>query len=412
MGLAPYGNPESEQVSKFIAIIKNSLIDIKEDGSIWLNQKYFTYATGLRMVPDKKWEQLFGFPRRMPESKLQQQHCDLALAIQQVTEEIVLKLALEAKKLTGLDHLCMAGGVALNCVANGKLIQEGIFKEVFFQPAAGDAGGALGAAWAAHYLYFKEPRLALQKSMLNAYLGPAFSNEEIQDLSDKEKAVYIKFEEEEALIQKVAEKISQGAIIGWFQGRMEYGPRALGNRSILADPSRVDMQKKLNLSIKYRESFRPFAPSVLEAEASKYFDLDIPSPYMMLTAKVRKTLQTALIGNYRQFSLQEKLEFERSLFPAITHVDFSARIQTVNQNQNPLFYRLLLSVKNLMGSGMLINTSFNVRGEPIVCTPADAYRCFMHTEMDFLVMGPFFFDKKEQSDAKKPEKPGPIYMPD
>lgn len=406
MGLAPYGNAKDEQTRQFIKTIKAELVDIKEDGSIWLNQKHFNYATGLRMVRDKKWEKLFGFKRRGENDQIGQEHCNLALAIQEVTQEIVLKMAIEARKITGANFLCMAGGVALNCVANGKLIEEGVFEEIYIQPAAGDAGGALGAAIAARHLYFNEDRVVKNGSdlMSGAYLGPDYSEKEIERMNKKVKAVYKKVESFSELSNNVAKEIADGNVVGWFQGRMEFGPRALGNRSILGDPRNPEMQKKLNLKIKYREGFRPFAPSVLEEDTSEFFDLEVDSPYMLLVAQVKQERRKVIPGNYDKLSLWDRLYFERSDIQSVTHLDFSARVQTVHRSTNPRYYELLNSFKSLTGYGILINTSFNVRGEPIVCTPFDAYRCFMSTEMDFLVIGDFVYSKKEQPNWQDKDK--------
>ena len=405
MGLAPYGNPHSDQTTKFEELIKKFLVDIKGDGSIWLNQKYFNYATGLRMVNENEWHSLFGFPRREPEAELQQQHCDLALAIQRITEEIVIKMGEEAKYLTGSENLCMAGGVALNCVANGKLLQQNIFKNIFIQPAAGDAGGAVGAALAASFIYFNEVRLVEQHDqMQGSYLGPDYSEKEILLTCKKVKAVYKKYDRFDELAAVVADKIAEGNVIGWFQGRMEFGPRALGNRSILADPRNTGMQKKLNLKIKYREGFRPFAPSVLSEEADSYFELETISPYMLLVAQVKDEYRKPLPENFHDLPLWEKLYYDRSKIQAITHLDFSARIQTVHKEKNDRFWQLINAFKNKTGCGVLVNTSFNVRGEPIVCTPFDAYRCFMSTEMDYLVINDFVFTKTEQLDWENKER--------
>ena len=403
MGLAPYGNPNSDEVQQFIHIIKTELIDLKTDGSLWLNQAYFNYATGLQMVKDKQWAKLFGFPKRTPESPLEQKHCNLAYAIQQVTEEIVLKIAEEAKRLTGAKNLCLAGGVALNCVANGKLLKAKIFDHIFIQPAAGDAGGALGAALAAHYLYFEQNRTlaSSEDSMQGAYLGPAFSEKEIERTSRKYKVPFQKFDHFNELTQTVAQHLADGKVIGWFQGRMEFGPRALGNRSILGDPRNEDMQKKLNLKIKYRESFRPFAPSVLAENRTDFFDIAAPSPYMLLVADIAQKRKAALPNNYFELPLLERLYIQRSDIPAATHIDFSARVQTVHPDTNPRYHTLIKAFKQLTNYGVLINTSFNVRGEPIVCTPEDAYRCFMRTEMDFLVMGDYLYDKMGQREWVK-----------
>ncbi|MEO9884478.1 MAG: carbamoyltransferase [Balneola sp.] len=396
MGLAPYGNPESELLQDYITKIKSELVDIREDGSIWLNQKYFDYATGLRMVKDRKWEELFGFPRREDEVELEQHEADLALAIQMVTEEIVILMAKEAKKLTGAKAICMAGGVALNCVANGKLQNEGIFDDVYIQPAAGDAGGAVGAALAAQYIYFEDKRAPeTPDSMQGAYLGPDFHKIDVERPLRKFKPVFNELKGSE-LYEKVAEILDNGNVVGWFSGRMEFGPRALGGRSIIADPRRVDMQKKLNLKIKYRESFRPFAPSVLAEHASDYFDMKSDSPYMLLVQPVKEEIRNTLPDGYNEMPLREKLAIERSEFPAITHIDFSARIQTVHKETNSEYWNLINAFKERTGCGLVVNTSFNVRGEPIVCTPEDAYRCFMNTEMDYLVIGEYVFAKKDQ----------------
>lgn len=398
MGLAPYGVPGSEQVKKYKEIIKNVLVDIKEDGSIWLNQDYFNYATGLTMVHEEKWQKLFGFKARKPEDELQLHHCNLGLAIQEVTEEAVLLMGKEAKRLTGSDYLCMAGGVALNCVANGKLYNSKIFKNIFIQPAAGDAGGALGAAQAAYHIYFDQPRTKTEAldGMKGSYLGPEYSDDDVMKVVKKYNASYRYFKDSQSLSQEVAQLLSEGNVIGWMQGRMEFGPRALGGRSILGDPRNEEMQKKLNVKIKYRESFRPFAPSVLAEDCAEYFEHDSASPYMLLVQPVQQQRRKALPQGYDSFSLKEKLYHLRSDMPAITHIDFSARIQTVHHETNPKYYELVREFKKLTGYGVIVNTSFNVRGEPIICTPEDAYRCFMRTEMDYLVVGNFVFEKKQQ----------------
>jgi carbamoyltransferase len=398
MGLAPYGIPGSERVNCYINLIKSELVDIYDDGSIRMNQKYFNYATGLRMINEKKWNILFGISRRRPEEDITQEQCDLALAIQQVTEEIMLKMAGEAKRLTNSDNICLAGGVALNCVANGKLMREKIFENIFIQPASGDAGGSLGAALAAYYLYYEQPRKIGDKytTMQGAYLGPDYDNKEIEKTSRKFKGVYKYFNNYDDLATEVADLLNKGNVIGWFQGRMEFGPRALGNRSILGDARNTEMQKKLNLKIKYRESFRPFAPTVLEEDNSKYFEINTPSPYMLLVANIREELRNKIPENYNQLPLRERLYINRSKVPAITHIDFSARIQSINKETNPRYWTLINKFKEKTNYGIVVNTSFNVRGEPIVCTPQDAYRCFMRTEMDYLVMGNYIFDKKEQ----------------
>lgn len=406
MGLAPYGNPESEQTAKFIEIIKKNLIDIKKDGSVWLNQAFFNYSVGLRMVKDEKWEILFGFPRRKAEEELEQYHCNLALAIQKVTEEIVTKMAMEAKRITGSENLCLAGGVALNCVANGKLLNEGIFKNIYIQPAAGDAGGSLGAALASSFMYFGEERRVEEKNdqMCGAYLGPDYSDKEVELMNKKVKAVYKKIDNTDGLTKNIALKIAEGKVVGWFQGRMEFGPRALGNRSILGDARNPEMQRKLNLKIKYREGFRPFAPAVLSENVLDYFDLHVDSPYMLLVAPVINCRRNKLPDNFNDLPLWDKLYYKRSDIQSVTHLDFSARIQTVHKETNPRFWELINAFKQLTGYALLVNTSFNVRGEPIVGTPYDAYRCFMSTEMDYLVINNFVYCKTEQPDWQNKEK--------
>ena len=399
MGLAPYGDPDSSQVKEFISIIKRELVDIKNDGSIFLHQRYFSYATGLRMVPHKKWEALFGFPKRKSESPLLPHHSNLAQAIQQVTEEVILKLAVEAKKLTGCDSICLAGGVALNSVANGKLENAQIFRKVFITPAAGDAGGAMGAALAAHHIYYGAARTIDESGRDNlkgAYLGTEFSKKQISAVMRKYSANYLEIDDEDQLLNQVASIIADGSIIGWHQGRMEFGPRALGARSILADARSPEMQKKLNLKIKYRESFRPFAPIVKEEDVSEYFEHEGASPYMLLVKKVKKSRINPYPKNYKVDHLLDKLYFQRSDLPSITHIDYSARLQTVHQDTNPRLWKLLNIYKKITGYSVLVNTSFNVRGEPIVNSPEDAYRCFMRTEMDYLIIGNFILDKKNQ----------------
>lgn len=402
MGLAPYGNPDGENVKRFKKMILENLVDVKNDGSIWLNQAYFNYATGLRMTNDDQWEKLFGFKVREGEANLEQIHCDLALAIQQVTEDVVIKMAQEAKRLTTSDNLCMAGGVALNCVANGKLQRTGIFKNIFIQPAAGDAGGALGAALAAYHIHYgkdRKPSGAMDE-MQGSYLGPENSDTEIEQMARKYKATYTRYEDFEVLTKELANVLADGNVVGWHQGRLEFGPRALGARSILGDPRNDEMQKKLNLKIKYRESFRPFAPSVLAEDCAQHFQINTISPYMLIVAEVLKEKQAQLPANYNDLTLMERLYTKRSDVQAITHLDFSARIQTVHKETNPKYHKLLAKFKEKTGYGMLVNTSFNVRGEPIVCTPEDSYRCFMRTEMDYLVINNYLFSKKEQPEFK------------
>ena len=403
MGLAPYGDPQSERLHMIKEKIYSELIDVREDGSMLLNMKYFNYATGLRMTIDSKWEQLFGFPPRKPEADLSQTYMDMALAIQQVTEEVVLKLAATAQALTGSKNLVMAGGVALNCVANGKLLASGLFDNIWIQPAAGDAGGALGAAYAAWHIWKGKPRIANGRddAMKGSLLGPAFSEHEIMRTVRKYGAAYTYYEDFDELAETVAQKIAEENVIGWFQGRMEYGPRALGARSIIGDARSPEMQLKMNLKIKYRESFRPFAPSVLEEDIQEYFDIETPSPYMLLVRPVREFRRNAEPEGYYELPLKNRLYHERSDIPAITHIDYSARIQSVDGKSNPHYWKLIKAFKKLTGYGLVVNTSFNVRGEPIVCNPTDAFRCFMRTEMDFLVLGNFLFDKKDQKALEK-----------
>ncbi|WP_373515988.1 carbamoyltransferase [Persicitalea sp.] len=398
MGLAPYGNPTSPEVERYVDIILKELIELKEDGSVWLNQKYFDYATGLKMVDEPAWERLFGFKKRNPEDSLEAEHCNLGLAIQRVTEEAVIKMGREAQRLTGADYLCMAGGVALNCVSNGKIQKAGIFKDVFIQPAAGDAGGALGAAQAAYHIFFGQERNITWKddNMRGSYLGPTFSDLDVELTAKKYKATYTHFEDFKELSNEAAKLLADGNVVGWVQGRMEFGPRALGGRSILGDPRNSEMQKKLNLKIKYRESFRPFAPSVLAENCAEYFEYDGISPYMLLVHPVAEERRNPLPAGYDSMDLRNKLYFERSDLPSITHIDYSARIQTVHKETNPRYWELINAFKELTGYAVIVNTSFNVRGEPIVSTPNDSYRCFMRTEMDYLVVGNYLFDKRQQ----------------
>jgi carbamoyltransferase len=403
MGLAPYGDNLSENTKKYVDAIKSVLIDIRDDGSIWLNQDYFDYAVGLRMARDDKWKSLFGFPRRESESALEQCHCDFALAIQIVTEEVVIKMAKEAKRLTGSKNLCLAGGVALNCVANGKLQNEKIFENIFIQPASGDAGGAPGSALAAYYIYFNKERILSNglDGMNGAYLGPEFSEIDIRLDAKKYNADFTFYQNFDSLAKEVAKLIADGNVIGWFQDRMEFGPRALGNRSIIGDARNEEMQKKLNLKIKYRESFRPFAPSVLAEDVKEYFEIESSSPYMLIVQPVKKSRCNQLPDKFSSLPLKEKLYYRRSDLPSITHIDFSARIQTIHKETNPKYHTLISEFKKITGYGVIVNTSFNVRGEPIVCTPEDAYKCLMRTEMDYLVVGNFIFDKKTQPEWKE-----------
>ncbi len=399
MGLAPYGNADSEAVGRYRRLIEEHLVDLRPDGSVVLNMKYFDYATGMKMCHNHKWQALFGLAKREAEGDFSQSYMDLALAIQQLTEEMVLRLARTAREITGSRHLVMAGGVALNCVANGRLLREGIFADLWIQPAAGDAGGALGAAYAAHHIWQQQPRQVNRDGsdkMRGSYLGSAFSSLDVQRLCRKYRAPAREFADFAQLTGEVAQLLADGQIVGWCQGRMEWGPRALGGRSILGDPRHPEMQKRLNLKIKYREGFRPFAPSVLAEDVAAYFLLDRPSPYMLLVAPVREELRHPAPPDYAALSMYERLYHLRSDLPAITHVDYSARIQTVHQQTNPRYWQLITAFKALTGCGMVVNTSFNVRGEPIVCTPEDAYQCFMRTEMDYLVVGDFLFAKGEQ----------------
>ena len=397
MGLAPYGNANSKQVGQYIQNLKSEILKIQPDGSIWLNQKYFNYAAGLKMVSERKWEKLFGFKRRKPNEEIEQKHCNLGLAIQIITEEVMLLMAKHAQEITGAKNLCLAGGVALNCVANGKLEKANIFDSIFIQPAAGDAGGALGAALAVNHIYFEQNRNMVSPDLLQgSFLGPEISNLEIENTIKQFSAEAKDFENFDDLAIETAKLIREGNIVGWVQGRMEFGPRALGNRSILGDARNPEMQKKLNLKIKFRESFRPFAPSVLWEDCTDYFEQDKPSPYMLLVQPVVEKRRNKIPDDYAEQNLRDKLYFERSDIPAVTHVDFSARIQTVHHETNPKYHKLISEFKKLTGYGLIVNTSFNVRGEPIVCTAEDAYRCFMRTEMDYLVIGNYLFNKKQQ----------------
>jgi len=402
MGLAPYGNHGSKTVSKFENIILQELVDIRQDGSFLLNMKYFNFATGLTMCKEKQWKKLFGIPLRNPESELTQDYMDMALAIQNVTERIIFQLAQTTKNLTKCENLVMAGGVALNCVANGKLLKSEIFKNIWIQPAAGDSGGALGAALASWYIGNDQLRkINSEKDMMaGAYLGPQFYSNEIERTAKRYRAKFRHYSNFVLLAKDTAELLANGKVVGWFQGRMEYGPRALGNRSILGDPRNPEMQKKLNLKIKYREGFRPFAPSVLEEDIAEFFEMNTESPYMLMVANVVNTRRHPLPEGYDQLEMYERLYHIRSDIPAITHVDYSARIQSVNKETNERYWVLIDTFKKLTGYGILVNTSFNVRGEPIVCTPTDAYRCFMRTEMDYLVIGDYLFDKRLQPEWK------------
>ncbi len=406
MGLAPYGIENSYETNLFIDKIKSEIVDIKEDGSIFLNQKYFKYTYGLRMIKEKKFKELFGLNTRKEEEEITQIHCNIALAIQKVTEEIVINMVKETKKLTNSKNLCLSGGVALNCVANGKIDELGLFEKIYIQPASGDAGGSLGAALSINHMYFGNDRYYSKDYdlMKGAYLGPYFSDKEILITNKRYKAVYENIESFEELSEIVAKLISQGNVIGWFQGRSEFGPRALGNRSILADPRNPEMQKKLNLKIKYREGFRPFAPSVLEEDYKGFFNGKTMSPYMLLVKKIKEKIKLKTPEGYWNLNYWDKLYTNRSKLQSITHVDFSARIQTVSKNTNPRFWNLINEFKKITGVGVLVNTSFNVRGEPIVNSPEDAFKCFLNTEMDYLVIENFLYKKKNQKTKIKKQQ--------
>jgi carbamoyltransferase len=389
MGLAPYGEP------RYVDLILSELVDDRPDGSFKLNMKYFDYCAGLTMT-HRRFDRLFGGPPRSREGKITQREMDIAASIQVVTERIMLNMARFAREQTGCDRLVLAGGVALNCVGNGKILKAGLFEDLWIQPAAGDAGGALGAALFVHHQLLDGPRRAdgrrdLQSATL---LGPSFSEREIADFIAAQGIRAERFEDRAALVDRVAEILRQEAVVGWFQGRMEYGPRALGARSILGDPRSREMQSKMNLKIKFRESFRPFAPSVMADKTSEFFELPCESPYMLLVADVRKDKRLDVLQD--GFKGLDKLKVVRSVIPAITHVDYSARIQTVSQRDNPLYYDLIRRFYEKTGCPVIVNTSFNVRGEPIVCSPEDAYRCFTRTNMDFLVLGPYVIDRRDQ----------------
>ena len=394
MGLAPYGEP------KYVDLILDNLMDLKEDGTFRLNMKYFNYATGLTMT-NRRFADLFGAPAREAEGELTQREMDIARSIQVVTEEVVLRLARTVHKETGQKNLCLAGGVALNCVSNGRLLREGPFENIWIQPASGDAGGAVGAALSAHYEYEEKPRQALAgDSMKGAYLGPSFSSDEIKTYLDSVGASYQELEESE-LYPEVAKQLEQEKVIGWFAGRMEFGPRALGGRSIIGDARSQKMQSVMNLKIKYRESFRPFAPIIKHDKVSEWFQHTGPSPYMLIVAPVLEEKRKLMSAADNELFGIDKLKVPRSEIPAVTHVDYSARLQTVHPETNPRFYKLLNAFEDKTECPLLVNTSFNVRGEPIVNTPEDAYRCFMRTEMDFLVLENFVIDKTQQPNWKE-----------
>ncbi len=390
MGLAPYGEP------KYKDLIYDNLIDVKQDGSFKMNMSYFDYNVGLTMT-NRKFNDLFGGPPRKPETELTQKVMDLARSVQEVTEEIVLKIASHVKNVTDQKYLCLAGGVALNCVANGKLLRSGIYKDIFIQPAAGDAGGALGCAYIAWYQHLDNERIADGKSdfMKGAYLGPEYSNEKIKTYLDDNNYKYEKLTDKE-LPEKIADLINEQNVIGWFQGKMEFGPRALGSRTIIGDARSKETQRIINLKIKFRESFRPFAPSILEENISEYFDIDRPSPYMLLVADVNKKIQLPMTEEQKSYFGLKKLNVARSKVPAITHIDYSARIQSISKDTNKRYYEMLKIFNEKYGCPIVVNTSFNVRGEPIVCTPIDAYNCFLRTEMDYLLLNNYLLSKKEQ----------------
>jgi carbamoyltransferase len=394
MGLAPYGEP------KYVDLILNELIDLKEDGSFRMNMKYFNYCVGLTMT-NKNFDKLFGGPPRKPESKLTQREMDIARSIQDVTEEIMLRMARYVHYQTGQKNLALAGGCALNCVANGRILREGPFEKIWIQPAAGDAGGAAGAALFTWYQYLENERAAdgVNDFQRASYLGPAFSDEEIEAFLKKKNILYERLEKSQ-IPQRTAELIDSEKVIGWFHGRMEFGPRALGSRSIIGDSRSKNMQSVMNLKIKFRESFRPFAPTVLVEQVSDYFEIDRESPYMLLVAPVRDDKRVNSQQENKDLFGIEKLKVPRSVIPAITHVDYSARIQTVDKKNNGLYYDMIKAFYDLTGCPVIINTSFNVRGEPIVCSPQEAYTCFMRTEMDYLIMGSFLLDKQKQPELK------------
>ncbi|MDD5165805.1 MAG: carbamoyltransferase [Candidatus Omnitrophica bacterium] len=395
MGLAPYGEP------RYSGLILDKLVDLKEDGSFKLNMKYFGYCNGLRMT-NWNFEKLFGGPPREPETKITQRDMDIAASIQKVTEEIMLRMSRYVHKVTGQDKLCLAGGVALNCVGNGRILREGPFKEIWIQPASGDAGCALGAAFLVWYKYLVNKRITDERSdkQKASLLGPSYSDNDIENFLKKEGVPYKKLSFSD-IPEVVSGLIIQGAIIGWFQGRMEFGPRALGARSIIGDARNPQMQSRMNLKIKYRESFRPFAPAVLEDMISNWFDLDKDSPYMLLVASLKDDKKIKAEDPTDRPAGFDRLEILRSVIPAVTHVDYSARVQTIKKEDNPLYYDTVNQFYKKTGCPVIINTSFNVRGEPLVCSPEDAFRCFMRTEMDYLVMGRFLLDKEEQKAIKK-----------
>jgi len=398
MGLSPYGNPHAPQTLDFKNKILAEIVDIREDGSILLNMEYFNFATGLTMTKDKRWQLLFGFPPRKPGQVIGQEHMNLAIAIQEIIESIVLQLARTAKKITNSKRLVLAGGVALNCLANSKLLNAGIFEHIWIQPAASDAGGALGAAYAVYHL---QQKMATKKDshgdlMIGTYLGPQFSNNEIEKALIKNDCSYEFFENFDDLSGQVSSRLASGEVVGWFQGRMEFGPRALGNRSILGDPRNPEMQKNINCKIKFREEFRPFAPSVLEEDVSIYFETTGSSPFMLFVRNIKTSRRKKEPDNYYELNLYERLYHIRSDLPAVTHIDYSSRVQTVSRLSNPKFWQLINDFKLRTGCSMVLNTSFNVRGEPIVCSPTEAVSVFLQTGMDCLAIGNFLVVKSSQ----------------
>jgi carbamoyltransferase len=396
MGLAPYGEP------KYVKTILDHILDLRPDGTFRVDQGFFNYCTGLTMT-NGRFDQLFGQPVRQPEQLLTPFHMDIAASIQAVTEEVMLRLGRSIRAETGLKNLCLAGGVALNCVANGKILAEGIYEKIWVQPAAGDAGGSVGAALAAYHLHQKRDRVLETNAidgMQGSYLGPAYGQQQVESELAAAGAKFITLSDDD-VIDRAAKSLSAGKAVGWMQGRMEFGPRALGNRSILGDPRSPTMQKMLNLKVKYRESFRPFAPSVLREDVADWFELDGESPYMLLVAGVRKERRRPMSQEEQSLFGIDKLNVPRSDIPAVTHVDYSARVQTVHQETNPRYHALLSRFKALTGCPVLVNTSFNVRGEPIVCSANDAFRCFMGTEIENLVVGNCFLEKDEQDPALK-----------
>jgi carbamoyltransferase len=395
MGLAPYGEP------KYKDLILRELMDLKEDGSFRLNLRYFDYGVGLRMT-NQRFHELLGGPPRQPESQLTQRHMDLARSIQDVTEEVMFRMARHVRQQTGLRNLCLAGGVALNCVANGRILRERLFERVWIQPAAGDAGGAIGAALLAWYQYLGNARKpdGRKDAQHGSFLGPAFTDDEIRRYLQQQNVAFSELDPEH-VPERIADLIAAEKVIGWFQGRMEFGPRALGARSIIGDARSSTMQELMNLKIKFRESFRPFAPSVLRERVADYFQIEDESPYMLLVAPVVESIRRPLSASQQQLFGLAKLLTVRSTLPAVTHVDYSARVQTVTEEDNPMFYRLIKRFDEKYGCPVIINTSFNVRGEPIVCTPQDAFLCFMRTNMDYLVLNNFLIEKTEQKPLDK-----------